>query len=175
LVIKEFGLKPATEATQKEVEYRFHRELKLDFFEFIYPDLQYSVFDFKINGYKIQEKVLTSDNNIKIISMVAHLNKHGGTNKAKSPYEYNDNNFYYFHITDKKRFYLIPQDVLLQDGRLKSQNTTGNKKMLLYPTLTYEEAKEKKYLTAEYNKLIYEYDNPEHMEKLKKILEAKSI
>ena len=109
-----------------------------------------------VNGYKIQEKVLIKDE--KFISMTAHLNKHGGKNKARSPYEYNDNDFYYYHIPDKKRFYLISQDVLLKDGRLKSQNTTGNTKMLLYPTLTYAEAKERKYLTAEYNNYIYEYD-----------------
>lgn len=128
-----------------------------------------------IKGFKIQEKVLIINQNENIKAMTAHLNKHGGKKKARSPYEYNDNNFYYYHIPDKKRFYLIPQDVLLQDGRLKSKNTKGNTKMLLYPTLTYEEAKDKKYLTAEYNKFIYEYDNPEHMEKVKTILEIKDI
>jgi len=36
-------------------------------------------------------------------------------------------------------------------------------------------AKERKYLSAEYNNYIYEYDNPEDMEKLMQILTPKSI
>ena len=39
--------------------------------------------------------------------------------------------------------------------------------MLVYPQCTIEEARDKKYLTCEFNNYHYSYDSPEDMEKIK--------
>ena len=105
--------------------------------------------------------------------LTANLSKTLGKNinkiSKKGPYEENDNNFYWFHVQDSPKFYILPQQVLIDDGYIKSNNFPGKTKMLLYPMCTLEEAIELKYNTAEYNKYLFSYDNIEDIDKIKNL------
>ena len=164
LQTKNAVMTPLADTARKELKYRFLREEKLINFDFKYPEIQCSVTDFTINDFKVQEKVLITS---KSDSMTAHLSKAAGKNKARSPYEENDNDFYWYHIPNTTTFYIIPQDVLIKDGYIKSETDNGKTKMLLYPKFSREEAKAKGYNTAEYNQYIYDYERD--VEKIKSV------
>ena len=122
------------------------------------------VWDFEVNGLKIQEKVLIVEEQF---GVKANFSKNNGKYNARSPYEEGDNNFYWFHYQNKSIFYIIPESILIKDGFLKTTKNKGQTRMTLYPMLTLEEAREKKYRTWELNKFLYDYDNPEDMERVK--------
>jgi hypothetical protein len=166
-VTKKDGMTPISESCKTELKYRLLREQKMDFAKFEYPGLHCSVWDFKLNGFKVQEKTLISEK--KGIGLKAHFNKHGGKNKERMPYEEGDNQFYIYHYQDQNKFYLLPEIVLINDGIVKTRDCAGKKQMVLYPMLSLDEAKQKKYKTADYNKYIYSYDSPEDMAKVKTI------
>ena len=59
-----------------------------------------------------------------------NFSKNNGKNKARSPYEENDNQFYMFYYQNTSKFYLISQDILITDNCLKSNQSSGKTKML---------------------------------------------
>jgi hypothetical protein len=101
---------PISDNHKVEKEYRKHRELKISFLEFEYPKFQGSVYDFMINNYKIQEKTNLCSKDKETVSFVLH--KNNGKNKYTS-YKKGDNDFYWLNLPDKKHFYVIPEQVLV--------------------------------------------------------------
>lgn len=104
---------------QREQEFRKYREQKLQFLNFIYPELEGTVFDFKINDLKVQEKIgrLRTERN----TTAAHffqLSKSAGSAKGKTYshkrcYQKHDNDFYWLNCPNKEIFYVIPEKELI--------------------------------------------------------------
>jgi hypothetical protein len=159
LVSRQQGLTPKSECCQLEAQYRLLRETRMNMINFEYPDIQCSVYDFSVNGFKIQEKVLVRD---KGTGLTAHLNKQNGKGKAKIPYCKADNDFYWFHVPDTNMFYCIPETILIPEGAIDM----GKKKMILYPKLSYIEAKNSNKKTAECNKFLFSYDNTDDIQRV---------
>lgn len=106
--------KPITECQQIEYEYSLLRKRQLGFLPFVDNDKHALVYDFMINGYKIQEKVGAKNKNVFSFA----LRKNNGTINRKhiyTSYKKGDNDFYWFHIPDKKHFYIIPEHVLIRE------------------------------------------------------------
>lgn len=96
---------------QKEQLHRLNRENKLPFLKFDYPEQNQMVYDFKINNFKIQEKVASRRINRKAYTV--SISKNSGNNKL-SCYDINDNDFYWINIPNFNFFILIPENILIQ-------------------------------------------------------------
>ena len=64
------------------------------------------------------------------------------------------------------KFYIIPQQVLIDDGYIKSDKFQGKTRMLLY---TLEEVQKLKYNTCEYNRYLFSYDNEKDIQQIKEL------
>ncbi len=114
---------PISEQQKLEQTHRKHREKKLDFINFNYPDENQIVYDFKINNFKIQEKVSTklkTKNNF-----VVMLHKNGGTtNKVRNliGYAKGDNDFYWINLPYFDYFFVIPEKNLIDKDIIARPN-----------------------------------------------------
>jgi hypothetical protein len=124
---------PITERHQKENKFRKLREYKLSgIIKFDYPDIQYQHHDFMISidkTYKIQEKVGSHVKNRKNIYFGIYK-KRGIDNIV--PYDKGDNDFYWLNMPDEKTFYVIPENILLEEGYIKDDEHIGGKYISLY-------------------------------------------
>jgi len=106
---------------QREKEFRKYREEKIDFIIFEYDNMEGTVYDFKINNLKIQEKVtkiFKQENKYKF-----SLYKSNGS-KNKIQYDIGDNDFYWLNCDNKKHFFVIPEKVLIDRGLIGNKNNT---------------------------------------------------
>jgi hypothetical protein len=103
---------PTSNTQKQEQYYRKLREEKLDFIKFEYPNLEGTVYDFKIGNKKIQEKVgfICRDNPN---SFGFSMNKSDGRIYNCS-YKLGDNDLYWLHCKNTTRFYVIPESVLIE-------------------------------------------------------------
>lgn len=104
---------PISNFAKIEQEFRQLRESHINI-NFQYETLQGLCYDFKINNFKIQEKVGYNYKGKK--SIVFTLNKNGGTINGKRvhvSYQKGDNDFYWLHSPDKDIFWIIPEKELL--------------------------------------------------------------
>jgi hypothetical protein len=117
---------------KREQEFRKYREEKIDFIKFDYDDMEGTVYDFKIDNFKIQEKV-SKINNFKC-SFQLCKNK-GTLNKKQNQIQYDigDNDFYWLNCDNKKHFFVIPEKVLIDRGLI------GNKNNTLFLTVTIKD------------------------------------
>jgi hypothetical protein len=103
---------PTSDTHKQEQHYRKLTEEKIDFLEFIYPDFEGTVYDFKISDKKVQEKVgFICKNNPN--SFGFSISKNDGK-KSKCSYKLGDNDFYWLHCKNTSRFYLIPESILIE-------------------------------------------------------------
>jgi hypothetical protein len=103
---------PRSDTQKQEQLYRKLREDKVDFLEFIYPDFEGTVYDFKISDKKFQEKVgFICKNNPN--SFGFHINKSDGK-KYNCSYKLGDNDLYWLHCKNTSRFYVIPESILIE-------------------------------------------------------------
>ncbi len=114
--------KPITENCQKEQLFRKIREIKLNSIHFEYPEINQCVYDFKVNGYKIQEKIARKRSDCNTIALLLHKTKNSIRN---TPYELGDNDFYWINLPDKETFYIIPEIVLFDYGIISCENYNG--------------------------------------------------
>lgn len=128
LFIKEECLKPISLACQQEQKYRRFREDKLDFLQYEYPVIEGTVYDFTINGYKIQEKVCCNyirKDRKNSISIIVNLCKNNGMKnkvRQKQSYKKGDNDYYWLWIKDSNIFYIIPESILIEKGKIDSKS-----------------------------------------------------
>ena len=105
---------PTSDTHKQEQFYRKLREEKLDFIQFIYPEFEGTVYDFKIFDKKVQEKVgFICKNNPN--SFGFHINKSNGK-KSNCSYKLGDNDLYWLHCKNTSRFYVIPESILIENG-----------------------------------------------------------
>lgn len=132
----------------QEDKYQNLRKEKLSFFDF--KNCQnYTLTDFVLNDFKVQEKIAKKDNSY----YICNLHKSNGRDN-KIAYNENDNDFYWIHLDDWETFYVIPQNVLIDHGHITTSTQIGNKRLTIYP---------KKYNDKNINgwleDYMFEYDN----------------
>jgi hypothetical protein len=118
------GNTPITPESQLEYEYVKHRESKINFIEFTNSEIDGLVYDFKIGDLKIQEKVCQYIKDKQNWTVSIHKNNN---KDIKKPYEKGDNDYYWFHINDKKKFYVVPESILIEKGYITVGKTRGKK------------------------------------------------
>jgi len=104
---------------QKEQEFRKHRENKCNFLDFEYTERTALVYDFIVNNFKIQEKVIQCVYKNKCFR--SDLRKNG----KKTIYEKGDNDFYWLHFPDKIIFMILPEKTLIDQGYIKTESQRG--------------------------------------------------
>jgi hypothetical protein len=105
---------PTSSTHKQEKEYRKIREQYIDFLEFVYPNMEGTVYDFKIGDKKVQEKVgFICKNNPN--SFGFSLNKSDGRTHNCS-YKPGDNEFYWLNCKNNSKFYIIPEKILVENG-----------------------------------------------------------
>lgn len=125
-----------------------------------YPDIECTVWDLKINGLKIQDKVSKNKSNTSYSFSISKCkNKNRKTifnnktfnpvNYKCMPYELGDNDFYWLWLYNTDYFYVIPERVLFNNEYIIAKNAPVNnllKKLILY------DIKENKYDDYKLNK-----------------------
>ena len=101
---------PITPHHKLEHEYRIYRETMIPCIDFIRNERQGLVYDFMINGLKVQEKVCSQRKNGN--GTIFQLNKCNGVRQYIS-YQKSDNDFYWLNLNNKQHFYIIPEYELL--------------------------------------------------------------
>jgi hypothetical protein len=140
-------------SSQQEQTFRKLRESKLYMFKFEAPLRNYLVYDFKLNGLKVQEKIACNHKP----GVQVNLRKSNG-NKKKKSYEKGDNDIYWIHLPNKEEFYVIPEDILMDNGFISNKDIEGKMSLYINPS-------NKKQWT---NKYLYSYEKID-IEKLKLI------
>lgn len=92
-----------------ERQFQQLRERHVPFLTFQPPEMNYLPYDFKVNGLKVQEKVMDKYGWC--------IKKSCGRNK-KQPYAIGDNDFYWLHCRDQDTFFVIPEKVLVEHGHV---------------------------------------------------------
>jgi hypothetical protein len=135
---------------QREKEYRIFREEKINYIIFKNNGMEGLVYDFKIGDKKIQEKVggieYRNKNNYHFT-----LVKNGKINNQRKliQYEKGDNDFYWLNCDNKKHFYLVPEEILIENDFIG--NKTQKKVFRVNPL------NNKKYVWL--NPYLFDYDN----------------
>ena len=115
---------PITENYKREQVFRKLRETKLNGIKFVPPQINQSVFDFKINGYKIQEKTAFMRSGRNHMMVMFTKNKNGVNNVT---YDEGDNDFYWVNLPDYETFYIIPEKVLINKKIISTETIKGKK------------------------------------------------
>ena len=97
---------------QREQFFRKYREEKIQILDFNYDNIEGTVYDFKIENYKIQEKVTKIDNENRCCFQLCKNN--GSSNKIQ--YDIGDNDFYWLNCDNKETFFVIPEKKLIEQG-----------------------------------------------------------
>lgn len=131
---------------QREKLFKELRESKIDFLHYTYSQMEGQVSDFLCEGLKVQEKV----GGIHKKGYMYHLYKNNGKNSDKTrnfmSYKKGDNDVYWLHCLDKKHFYVIPEDVLIDH---KKVNTSKKETLYLSP----------KNADIWYSQYMFDYEN----------------
>jgi hypothetical protein len=150
---------PTSETQKQEQKYRKIRESMLDFIKFLNNEIEGLVYDFMIGSKKVQEKVGSIIHN-NVNSHAFNLTKYdcriNGKCKNKS-YEEGDNDLYWLNCKNSK-FYVIPENVLLENGFIGN----GKTKEHLYVSPTNQN-------TSWCNEYLFDYNNIDK-EKLLKLI-----
>ena len=99
----------------REQLFRKYREEKINFINFQDNEMEATVSDFTIGNLKIQEKVSQPIQDRKNTYCFT-LRKHDGLIEGKrihKQYDINDNDFYWLNFDNKKTFFVIPENVLV--------------------------------------------------------------
>jgi hypothetical protein len=100
---------------QREQIFRKYREEKITFLNFIYDEMEGSVYDFKINNLNIQEKVASMNNN-ECLFQLCKNNGRLNNKQYQTQYDINDNQFYWLNCDNKQTFFVIPEQILIHKG-----------------------------------------------------------
>ncbi len=146
---------------QREKLYRQLRESKVDFLQFTNHNTEGEVSDFQCEEFRVQEKV----GGIYRQGYIFYLCKNNGKKSDKSKnfisYQKGDNDFYWLNCQDKKHFYVIPEDILIEKKKI---NTAKKEYLCLTPNN----------LDSWYTKYMFDYDKIDK-ERLLSIFKKKSI
>jgi hypothetical protein len=108
---------------QREQEFRKYREEKINFIKFDYPEMEATVYDFKIDNYNIQEKV-TKVNNSRCCFQLCKNNSLSDSKQKNCQYDIGDNNYYWLNCDNKQTFFVIPENILIDRGLVGNNKKT---------------------------------------------------
>ena len=112
---------------QREQIFRNFREEKINYIKFEYGEMEGTVYDFKINNFKVQEKVAKiSDKENRYIFFLC---KNNGSS-SKIQYDIGDNDFYWLNCDNKKTFFVIPESILIKKGFIGNKIENINRQTL---------------------------------------------
>jgi hypothetical protein len=125
---------PLNICQQREQAYRRKREGYLPYIEFDYPECESLVYDFTVNGMRIQEKVASktktrcTGDNIAYTVIISRGGKADGSNKRNGfLYAQSDNDYYWINIPDTTKFFLFPEEILLQHNKISPRGVVTRK------------------------------------------------
>lgn len=121
--------KPTNHFQHREQEFKKFRQERFNFIQFNYDEMEGTVYDFKVNDFKIQEKVSCINNN----SCTFQLCKNNGKLNGKQnqiQYDIGDNDFYWLNCENKIYFFVIPEKILIEKGFIGNNLENKNKKNL---------------------------------------------
>lgn len=156
-----FAMFPITEQCQTEVKYKLMRETKLGIhLDFVYSKIKGTVWDFQINGKRVQEKVITKNDSG---SYKCTLFKHGRRNNTtvNLPYEIGDNDYFMLYIPNTMKLYLIPEELMISSNCLRALDSKGKSTIYLHPNL-----KTSNFICQNFNQYLYDLDDPDDIEKI---------
>jgi len=118
---------------KREQIFRKYRESKIDFIKFDYYGMEGTAYDFKIGNYKIQEKVTKTNKENR--SLFCMCKNNGAINKKINHIQYDigDNDFYWLNSDNKRTFFVIPEQQLIDKGLI------GNIKKSLFLKITIKD------------------------------------
>ncbi len=113
---------------QREKEFRKYREEIINFLPFKYDGIEGTHYDFKINNLKIQEKVFSKSNDkTRKNSYVFNISKsdlNSSRNRRHGQYDIGDNDLYWINCENKKEFFVIPEEILINKGYVGDKDGT---------------------------------------------------
>jgi hypothetical protein len=122
-----------TECINIEQEYVKIREDNIKCLTFERPERNQMVYDFKVNGKKVQEKTVAKI--AKKNGYLFKLMKNNGKDKGKRKYisyHKDDNDLYWFNLRHTNIFYIIHTDILFEKGYLYNNLLETDRKSNLY-------------------------------------------
>lgn len=149
--IKEHDI-PKNERHFVEHLFRKNRIEKLPGINFVRPNYENDVYDFIIDGLKVQEKI--GDTHF-------HMNRNGGLvngKYTKVPYKEGQNDIYWYNVKNEEGmpssyFYMIPEYVLIEKGIIA--NASGTRQGLCFVKLCRNEK------TKWYSQYLLNYEKAE--------------
>jgi hypothetical protein len=109
-----------------EREYSIYRETMITFLIFIRNERQGLVYDFIVNGFKVQEKVRSQTKNKKFISFPLDKKNSSINGVTQSiSYKKGDNDFYWLNVNNKTYFYVIPEHELINRNYINMDKQTA--------------------------------------------------
>lgn len=138
---------------QREQIFRKMRQEKINFIDFQYDNMEGTVYDFKINNLKIQEKVTKKNKENRYIFCMSKNN--GFINKLPNiiQYDVGDNDFYWLNCEDCSYFFVIPEKILTDKGLI---GNNGIKKSVLFKIVVKEKLHKNNATLQPY---MFDYDN----------------
>jgi hypothetical protein len=115
---------------QREQIFRNFREEKINYIKFEYHEIEGTVYDFKIENYKIQEKVTKIDDKNKCCFQLCKNNGLINGKQNQIQYDIGDNDFYWLNCDNKKTFFVIPESILIKKGIIGNKIENNNKQTL---------------------------------------------
>lgn len=110
-------------------------------------------FDFTINEKKVQEKVITKCKSRKMTFNSTMSKCYGRT--TRGPYEKGDNDFYWFHLPEMNKYYVIPEELLINWKVIKTDDQQGKTKVSFHP----ENDKYRKIITEDAKAYLFDYSD----------------
>lgn len=107
--------KPTNIYQQREQEFKIFRQETIQFMNFYYDEMEGTVYDFKINNFKVQEKVASvNKNNNSCIFQLCKNNGRLDSKRIQIQYDIGDNDFYWLNCDNKQTFFVIPEQKLIE-------------------------------------------------------------
>jgi|LauGreDrversion4_2_1035121.scaffolds.fasta_scaffold07945_11 hypothetical protein len=107
---------------QREQQFRKYRENKIDFIQFIYENMEGTVYDFKIGDLKIQEKVSKMGIDNRCCFQICKNNGIINNKSNQIQYDVGDNDYYWLNCDNPKYFFVIPEQLLIDRGLIGNKN-----------------------------------------------------
>jgi hypothetical protein len=120
--------KPTNSFQHREQEFKKFRQERINFIQFNYDEMEGTVYDFKVNNFKVQEKVTCINNN----SCKFQLCKNNGKLNGKQnqiQYDIGDNDFYWLNCENKTYFFVIPEKILIEKDFIGNKLENKNKQI----------------------------------------------
>lgn len=115
---------------QREQEFKKFRQETIQFIKFHYDEMEGTVYDFKIDNLKVQEKVASvNKNNNTCIFQLCKNNGRMDSNRIQIKYDIGDNDFYWLNCDNKQTFFVIPEHILIEKGYVGNKEKNKDRKM----------------------------------------------